>query len=156
MLAVESLISEIVRLGGTMNQPSASECISEAEARIGCVIPSDFKAFYLAANGTSSDTDHWSWHFFAINEIQNLCSYRNPDYLLKLDTQSIAGNKLFTFCDVLIDAPTYAVVGDPAREDYGSVYADDTSEGWFVAGSFAEFVNVFMAKNDDILLMPDA
>ena len=154
MNSVHILLREIERLGGLLNSPTSDSAITEAEKSLGCQIASDYREYFLHANGTVVDTSRWSWHFFSIDKIRNLQAYRNSTYSLKLENEVISGEKLYTFCDVLIDAPTYVIVGDPNRNDFGSVYSDDTSQGWFVASSFEGFVDIFIEQNNNILLLP--
>ena len=133
--------------------PSASVLeIQTAERKIGLTFPDSIRQYYRFNNGTVSATDTLIWDFFDLSLVENLHQLRNESYNLSTETEIIPGNLLFTFCDVLLDAPTYVVSGDPTRYDFGSFYGDDGSEGWLVASSFESFVDIFAESSEDVLL----
>ena len=119
----------------------------------GWPLPPGWAEFYRLGDGAWAATNRWAWNFDPLERLAKSSDLApaeptfTPNEGTRLPTPS-----LVRFCDVLISAPDYAFVCDPAHADFGLVVAAQGGEGWRVAASFAEFVAVFVAESDLCLL----
>ncbi|WAC18727.1 SMI1/KNR4 family protein [Luteolibacter sp. SL250] len=151
--ATDILIGKLSSLGAGFNPPADSRRIDEIEAKLGVSFPAGVREFYLRCDGITGDIE-WFWDFFPLATlVERTVERRSHPFFILEDGSRIPYADLVCFCDVMIDAPTYVFHGNPLDPRFGQFYADSTvSEGWPVAGSFDEFVRVFVAEHDEILM----
>ena len=138
-----------------MPRASATDArITATEERLATRFPPGVDDFYRLADGLSNPPQKWIWNFFSLAGLTRLTEIREGyDYLcLYGQSERIAVKSLVMFCDVLIDLPTYAFGADPDSPHYGHFFADQGGEGWRVACSFNEFVDIFVAESDETML----
>jgi SMI1 / KNR4 family (SUKH-1) len=154
MNTTQKLQTKLVVLGASLNPPRKGNKITEVESSLGCLFPAGIKEFYSNCDGVDNATSQWIWDFFSLDRLTQRTKERRLHSNLRLaKEEKIPYNDLVCFCDVLIDAPTYLFYATPNKDKYGYFYADQGHEGWLVADCYEKFVDIFIAQNDDILLM---
>jgi SMI1 / KNR4 family (SUKH-1) len=154
-MSATRLRDELIRLGATPNPPATAAMIADSEQRLGIRFPPAIAEFYRVCDGLSAPTSEWTWDFFPLERVERLSDYRRHAYdqlALYNSTHKVRTASLITFCDVMIDAPTYAYCIDESTDTFGCFFADQGGDGWRVSDSFSQFVDVFLAQNDDLLL----
>ena len=155
MNAAQLLVDKLLSLGATLNNPATSAEITTAESTLQCRFPDGIHDFFVVCDGVSDATSDWIWDFFSLNAlVERTAERRKAEYFLTDSDERLAYRDLVAFCDVLIDAPTYLFCGNPSNPKFGKFYADQGCDGWKVADSFEDFVQLFLSRNDDVLLMP--
>lgn len=151
--STDILIEKLSSLQATFNLPTGSRRIDDTEIALSASFPAGIRDFYLRCDGIGEPTEQWWWDFFTLSTIVERTNQRRAHPTLALeDGSSIPYTDLVCFCDVLIDAPTYLFHANPHDPKFGHFYADSHGEGWLVAESYEEFVQVFSAEHDEILL----
>lgn len=147
-------MNELIRLGAVPRASATDALITATEERLATRFPPGVADFYRLADGTEQPTPKWRWNFFPLAGLNRLTEIREGCNSLCLYGQSerIAVKSLVMLCDVLIDWPTYAFGADPDSTHYGHFFADQGGEGWRVASSFNEFVDIFVAESDETML----
>lgn len=149
MDSTSALIAKLVELGATLRPPASEDAINKAQTMVGSEFPAGIVEFYRACDGVQNATSKQIWDFFSLQTlVQRTLERREREYLLVDEDKKVPSRELVCFCDVLIDAPTYVF---SART--GQFYGDQGGTGWLVADSYEEFVQVFLSRNDDALLL---
>jgi len=150
--STDLLIRELSSLGAGFHPPVDHHRINEVVASLGVSFPAGVREFYLRCDGIGGDLE-WFWDFFPLATlVERTLGRRTRSFFILDDGSRIPYADLVCFCDVLIDAPTYLFHGNPLESGFGQFYADGAGDGWLVARSFDEFVRVFAAEHDEILL----
>ena len=151
--ATDILIGELSSLGAGFNPPADSRRIDEVEAELGVSFPVGVREFYLRCDGITGDIE-WFWEFYSLDAMVERKVQRQVvrPFLVLDDGSRIPYSDLVFFCDMMLEASTYIFHGNPSDPRFGQFYADGCADGWMVAESFDEFVRVFVAEHDEILM----
>jgi len=153
MNSTDALLEKLIALGATLRPPATGMEIAECERTLRCEFPDAVRDFYRRCDGVGDATADWIWDFFSLERaIERTVGGRSEPTLAIDDGAKLRYADLVCFCDVLIDAPTYLFCGNRAHERFCSFFADLGGDGWFVAKSYDDFVHVFIAENDSVLL----
>ena len=153
MNSTEALLAKLLELRATLRPAPSAEAVATAEETLESRFPDGVRDFYRCCDGVEDATAEWIWDFFSLQRmIERTLDRRENESLLLYGGERLPYRNLVCFCDVLIDAPTYLFCGDRDSSNYGRFYADQGETGWLVAGSYEEFVEVFLLQNADILL----
>ncbi|HMD01581.1 MAG TPA: SMI1/KNR4 family protein, partial [Candidatus Baltobacteraceae bacterium] len=107
--------------------------IDEFESKNGVRMPSDFREYFLRTNGLGRDgLDPEMFAFWTLDMLER-----------RENTQ------VFIFADFMTQCWCYAVDLGGEREPKFSVYRD-MPDGWVRVGSFAEFVDLYVAGDFDM------
>jgi hypothetical protein len=152
-MPAQRLLDELIRLGGVPRPPATVAMIEATEQRLSTRLPPGMADFYLLCDGLETPTTEQIWDFFALANLER-STYRNADKHLSLYTEpnKFLNRSLVGICDVLIDLPTYVFCADADDSNYGHFFADQDGQGWLVASSFDEFIEVFLRDNGTTLL----
>jgi cell wall assembly regulator SMI1 len=153
MDSTEALLPKLLELKATLRPPPSAAAVAEAEETLRCRFPGGIRHFYECCDGVENPTAEWIWDFFSLqNMAERTAERRKHQSLLIHGGETLSYQSLVCFCDVLIDAPTYLFCADEASGNYGRFYADQGYEGWLVATSYEEFVEVFLLQHNQGLL----
>jgi hypothetical protein len=155
MNSTRTLVDKLVSLGATLRKPASEDQIIGVESRLQCRFPNGVREFYRTCDGVDDATSEWIWDFFSLRTLLDRTAQRRASTYLTLDNgDTLPYADLVCFCDVLIDAPTYLFCANPANQWFGAFFADQGYDGWKVADTYENFVNTFVLRNDDVLMMP--
>lgn len=153
MNSTETLLAKLLELRATLRPAPSAEAVARAETTLESRFPDGVRDFYRCCDGVEDATAEWIWDFFSLQRmIERTLDRRENESLLLYEGEHLPYRNLVCFCDVLIDAPTYLFCGNRDSSNYGRFYADQGETGWLVAGSYEEFVEVFVFHHGDILL----
>lgn len=154
MNSTGALLAKLLELRATLRPAPSAEAVAKAEETLQSRFPAGVRDFYRCCDGVEDATAEWIWDFFSLERmIERTFDRRELECLRLYGGEGLPYRSLVCFCDVLIDAPTYLFCGDSNSSDFGRFYADQGSDnGWLVAGSYEEFVQVFLQKHGEILL----
>jgi hypothetical protein len=153
MNSTEKLLAKLLELRATLRAAPSSEAVAKAETTLESRFPDGVRDFYRCCDGVEDATAEWIWDFFSLQRmIERTLERRENESLLLNKGERLPYRNLVCFCDVLIDAPTYLFCGDRDSRNYGRFYADQGQTGWLVAGSYGDFVDVFLLHHSDVLL----
>jgi hypothetical protein len=159
---MKTIADKIVELGGTLRNPASEAEVAMVESRLGVSLPDRLRDFLLHHDGSATETEDGIWRFWPCSEITTHSAYRQtgdfiPDNndlrLLDPSVHSVRlrGDRLILFSDAMIDLPTYGVYLAPGERYDGMVF--DTSCRYLSAQSFDEWVEMFIARGEDAVLI---
>jgi hypothetical protein len=161
---MKSIADKIVELGGTLRKPASEAEVAMVESKLGVLLPDRLRDFLLRHDGSATETDEGIWRFWPCSEITTHSEYRetgdfipnNGDLRLldtSLDSVRLRADRLILFADAMIELPTYGVYLAPGERFHGMVF--DTSCRYLSAQTFDEWVEMFIARGEDAVLMQE-
>lgn len=148
-MSIPAFLAKLRLMGGVPAPGATDQEITATLQRLDCSVESTLHAFYKHSNGLSKATDDNFWDFYALSRLTR-SPHSGP--LILPGGQEISRSSLIRFCDGGLEAVSYAFCGDPELPYFGHIFGDEPMNGWLVAPSFAEFVEVFLSKADNLLL----
>ncbi|HEU4884101.1 MAG TPA: SMI1/KNR4 family protein [Longimicrobium sp.] len=139
------LIDRFAEAGVRMGAGCPASMLDAFEARTGRVLTADLRAFLGAANGVEWDDGFCFWPVEAFAPFDPVAERYAPGCPRPSDAGSY-----FVFCDYLHWSWGYAIRMDRPEDVEGGneVVPIGMNEMFAVAGSFAEFVELYLAGSD--------
>lgn len=156
MTLTDILLDKVVALGATLRPPAMERQIGKAEHALQCEFPEGIRDFYRRCDGVGHPTSERMWDFYSLDRLVESTLQKRSASVLTLDAaEELPYASLVCFCDVLIGAPTYLFCATRGDSKFGSFFADQAGQGWLVASSYEDFVRVYVAQHDNVLLMAE-
>jgi hypothetical protein len=144
--AIERVKARWVAEGVAIRPGNSPEDLAAFEARYGVALPSAFRDYFAAVDGTGDDYDGGFIRFWPLAEVQPILEYNlwKPG-----EAPGLVG--WFLFADFMINSHCFVIhlTADPA--DGGPVASDDGDQNR-QALSFAAFLERYLADRDRLRL----
>jgi hypothetical protein len=153
MNATTHLLAKLIDLKASLLPPPSEEEVTDAEKAMGSKFPNGIRDFYRFSNGLQKTTTDDYWDFYSVEKIiDRTWAYRERESLVLDGGETVAFCDLVCFCDVAIELNSYLFCGNPQSSNFGKFYGITQNLGWIVADSYEEFVQIFLRKNEDLIL----
>jgi hypothetical protein len=141
----QRLIEKWRKGGGSAQAGVQQSEVEEFETRHGIKLPADIRAYFQAVNGTGRAINDDMFRFWQLSEVKRVGDW--------LDIGQDKFSDCFVFADFCIDCWGYGVCISGDSEESESVFRITGSDppGEYVAGSFREFMELYIADSDSVL-----
>ena len=137
--------------GGLKIEDGVSESeLTAFENKYKVHLPEDLRDYFSFVNGMSDgEMDDALFRFWMLNEVEPLSKanpeYAGPDYI-------DAADSVFLFADFLLWSHAFAIRLSPEKEKQSNtVYVIGVSPAKPIAGSFSEFVEIYLTDNERLV-----
>ena len=134
-------------------QPGCSVAdLDRFEEKLGITLPHEFRLYLERTNGmdphTSIGADENGFYFYSLNELE-LYS-QSTDFMSEPPIPALEGRKCLLFADYMHKCWWYGLLFE--EQEASCTVVEIAAENWYrvVAGSFGEFVDLYVADADEL------